>query len=151
MITKKTIIPFGYEIDQEKSSFEEIVFKKIITNKHLPKTWEEYYKSNSRHNTGYCLSSRYAMNNICFNTEEDIDAYIALMKLQKLRDVYRDGWTPDWKSDSQEKFCILFMNDKPEIFRHGRVQAFLSFPREDIAEDFITNFSDLLEIAKKLL
>lgn len=39
----KINIPEGYEIDKEKSTFEEIVFKKVedpFTK--LPKNWEEY-------------------------------------------------------------------------------------------------------------
>lgn len=49
----KINIPEGYEIDREKSTFEEIVFKKIEDPlAKLPKTWEEY-KSCSRDDTSY--------------------------------------------------------------------------------------------------
>ena len=38
----KINIPEGYEIDKEKSTFEEIVFKKVEDPlAKLPKTWEE--------------------------------------------------------------------------------------------------------------
>ena len=44
----KINIPEGYEIDKEKSTFEEIIFKKVEDPfAKLPKTWEEY-KSYSR-------------------------------------------------------------------------------------------------------
>ena len=39
MKTQKIVAPEGYEIDREKSTIDEIVFKEI--KKQLPKTWEE--------------------------------------------------------------------------------------------------------------
>ena len=49
----KINIPEGYEIDKEKSTFEEIVFKKVEDPfSKLPKTWKEY-KSSSRGDTSY--------------------------------------------------------------------------------------------------
>ena len=36
----KIIPPIGYEIDRQKSTFENIVFKKVNPLSKLPKTWE---------------------------------------------------------------------------------------------------------------
>ena len=38
----KINIPEGHEIDKEKSTFEEIVFKKVNPLSELPEGWEEY-------------------------------------------------------------------------------------------------------------
>lgn len=45
--------PEGYEIDKEKSTFEEIVFKPIEND--FPKSWEKYTKK-SDNNGGYFYS-----------------------------------------------------------------------------------------------
>lgn len=90
--------PEGYEIDKEKSTFENIVFKPI--KKELPKSWEEledlsgfYVESNCNIKKSDASMRRVAMNN--FATKEQAEASLSLAQLSQLREVYRDGWKPD--------------------------------------------------------
>jgi hypothetical protein len=46
-------------------------------------------------------------NSNTFFSKEQAEAAVALAQLSQLREVYRQGWVPDW-TDGSEKHCILF-------------------------------------------
>lgn len=110
-----------------------VVFKDI--NPKLPKTWEEFCKT---YKSTYILPSKYAAKQ-----------HLALMQLHQLRDCYRQGWIPDW---DDEKF-IITVNYK-EFYSVGKcikTKEFLAFQSREIAEEFLTNFRDLIEQAGDLI
>lgn len=151
----KITAPEGYEIDKTNSTFENIVFKPI--KKELPKSWEElcyingYYierNSISEYCPGY--SAKKGNQNL-FATKEQAEASLALAQLSQLREVYRDGWKPNWNNEKQHKYCIRIWckNVVCEIsygFGH-----FLSFQSEEVRDLFLKNFRDLIEQAKPLM
>lgn len=153
----KINIPEGYEIDKEKSTFEEIVFKKVedpFTK--LPKTWREYrnctigYKSyfwdNSLESSSVSsFSGVYSE----FSTEERVKQYVALGKLIQLRDY----WTNNWKSDG-DSFIVYTARFEPTLIKVGRSLGTnypLAFPTEQMAKKFKECFKDLLIEASPLL
>lgn len=145
-------IPQGYEIDREKSTFENIVFKEI---KGLPTTWEDL-KTISGH---YVVSNSimysqelntYSRNKNMFATKEQAEASLALAQLSQLRDVYRQGWTPDW-GDNDWKHVIEFHKDKLIRSSYRGTNNFLAFQSKDIRDEFLENFKDLIEQAKPFL
>lgn len=153
----KITAPEGYEIDKEKSTFEEIVFKPI--KKELPKSWEElgfiehgyHVTTDSEVNGGGGCYSNCPENYNTFATKEQAEASIALAQLSQLREVYRDGWKPDWKNNTQIKFTIYFREyriETNEVFNAG---YFLSFQSEKVRDLFLNNFRDLIEQAKPLM
>ena len=73
------------------------------------------------------------------------------MQLRQLRKAYVKGWEPDWKSDIYAKYCIEFDSNEFLIHSWYHKSHSLSFPNRELAEQFLTNFKDLLEIAKPLL
>lgn len=110
-----------------------VVFKDIKPK--LPKTWEEFCKT---YKSTYVLPSKYAAKQ-----------HLALMQLHQLRDCYRQGWIPDW---DDEKF-IITVNYK-EFYSVGKcikTKEFLAFQSREIAEEFLTNFRDLIEQAGDLI
>ena len=110
-----------------------VVFKDI--NPKLPKTWEEFCET---YKSTYILPSKYAAKQ-----------HLALMQLHQLRDCYRQGWIPDW---DDEKF-IITVNYK-EFYSVGKcikTKEFLAFQSREIAEEFLTNFRDLIEQAGDLI
>jgi hypothetical protein len=155
----KIEVPEGYEIDKGKSTFEKIIFKKIKVE--LPKTWEEFCNQNSV-GTEYFITEFssiantdinkrvYSNNKNLLSTKEDAEAHLALMQLHRLRDVYRQGWVPDW-NDGTGKYCILFNPDNLDIVTYTRAPHFLAFQSREIAEEFIKNFKDLIEKVKVLI
>lgn len=148
----KINIPEGYEIDKEKSTFEEIVFKKIEDPlAKLPKTWEEYYKRAKGDTSYYCYSINNKTNETKFYgfyneffTKERVKQYVALGKLLQLRDY----WVGDWKRNSDSVYIIyrnlimatLHTNDFP-----------LAFPTREMAKEFKNCFEDLIKEAHPLV
>ncbi len=153
----KINIPEGYEVDKEKSTFEEIVFKKVEDPfAKLPKTWKEYcscVEGKSSHywndsHTTYFTSSFSGVYNE-FSTKERVEQYVALGKLIQLRDY----WTNNWKSDGSS-FIVYTERLQPQLIQVGMVMSTnypLAFPTEQMAEKFKECFNDLLIEASPLL
>jgi hypothetical protein len=157
MKTLKINVPDGYEIDKEQSTFENIVFKEI--EKELPKSWEElekldgYYVSTHAESIKLtCPSITRDDNRNIFVTKEQAEASVALAQLSQLREVYRQGWAPDWGDGTIKKFCIIPLEKELKIdIRWRTCYFFLSFQSEEIAKQFLENFKDLIDKAKPLM
>jgi hypothetical protein len=153
MKTFKIKIPNGFEIDKDNSTFEQIVFKEIKNE--LPKNWKQlkelsgYYVTGNEVNSGEDFSIRNSNKNI-FATEEQAQASIALSQLSQLREVYRNGWVPDW-SNNKYKFCIIIIENGILIDCFKRTNQFLSFQDAETRDLFLENFKDLIEQAKPLM
>jgi hypothetical protein len=156
MKTLKINVPEGYEIDKEQSTFENIVFKEIKND--LPKSWEDlenlkgFYVGNT---SDVVMTSdnvrKGKINRFIFATKEQAEASIALAQLSQLREVYRQGWKPDWTTEDR-KFCIeTFGNNELEIDNWHRRNYFLSFQSYEIAQEFLENFRNLIEQARPLI
>lgn len=86
-----------------------------------------------------------------FATKEQAEAAIALAQLSQLREVYRKGWKPDWNDILKTKYCIEPVSDGLSIGKNMTVLSFLSFQSEEIRDEFLENFRDLIERAKPLM
>lgn len=147
----KINIPEGYEIDKEKSTFEEIVFKKIEDPlAKLPKTWEEYCEQ-TEGNVSYFLCNPDSIIKSWFEgyyyefvTEERVKQYVALGRLLQLRDY----WVGDWKRNSNNIYVIY----KNVVMAAGNDSDFpLTFPTREMAEEFKNCFEDLIKKAYPLV
>ena len=81
--------------------------------------------------------------------KETAEAFLALMQLIQLRDCYRQGWKPDW-GDYTTKHCIIFGGVVYIGWAIGE-QRVLSFQSEEIRDEFLKTFKDLIEKAKELI
>ena len=82
---------------------------------------------------------------------EEAKSFTALKQLRQLRKCYVGDWEPDWMSETQSKYCIDLKANYFDIECWYHMNSPLSFPTSKLAEQFLTNFKDLLEIAKPLL
>ena len=103
----------------------------------LPKSWEEYCKM-------YNVTVTTNIFGPCAPLK-----YIALWKLEQLRDCYRQGWKPDCTSDSLVD-SIYRMNNRIGIIKLYS-NHFLSFQSEEIVEEFKKNFLPLIKEAEDLI
>ena len=157
----KINIPEGYEIDKEKSTFEEIVFKKVKDPlAKLPKTWEEYCKQTSGY-VSYFWSSSSSPNSIIkswfegsyneFMTEERVKQYVALGKLLQLRDY----WVGNWKDDSNNSVAVIYHYEgeivNTNVSKKRSLSYSLTFPTKEMAQKFIECFKDLINEACPLI
>lgn len=154
MNTLKINVPEGFEIDKEKSTFEEIVFKPI--KKELPKRWENLDRVKGwwvteQANVNATNSNAEKGNENVFVTEEQAKASIALAQLSQLREVYRAGWQPDWKDRNQGKYTIVMLDGEIDTNIMWRAAHFLCFQSEQVRDEFLKNFKNLIEEASPLL
>jgi hypothetical protein len=155
MIIIKPEIPEGWEIDKEKSTFEEIVLKQI--KKELPKTWRELKEINGWYFDQMSTISKYvhgaplAANKNTFATESQAKAAIALAQLSQLREVYRDGWEPDLEDEHSNTYVIKSRRRGIKIEYIVGESYFLSFQSLKITIEFYSNFRDLIIEAAPLL
>ena len=145
----------------------EVVFEDIKPQ--LPKTWDEFCKNYPTRITDWYIDSGCGLREIgegvkrhvacdrnLLPSEQAAKAHIALMQLHQLRDCYRDGWQPNLKDDS-DKYGIerlynpVLRNIELRVAWHNDVSIFLSFPTCELANEFLTNFSDLIEEAGDLI
>ena len=140
-----------------------IIFEDI---KHqLPKTWEEFCEQNKvkkgecyldasscMFETGECERDSYTDKNLLPNRKA-AEQHLALMQLHQLRDCYRQGWIPDWHNQKTIKVCIVqrFAGRYTIEPRDDFYPVFLSFKDNKTAEEFLTNFRDLIEQAGDLI
>ena len=157
----KITIPEGQEIDwQESAKQEKIVFKKKEDTK--PKSWEEYcFQQQTNCKEGYCINNvtseiqeiNWGLCTCSWKTvlpsKELTEAFLAMMQLMSLRQAWIGDWTPDWKDSTN--WCIIFRMGVLEVDFFNYTAHPLSFQTEEIAEDFMNCFKDLLEIAKPLI
>ena len=147
----KINIPEGYEIDKEKSTFEEIVFKKVEDSfSKLPKTWEEYCKQTEGY-VSYFWSSPNSIIKLWFEgsynefmTEERVKQYVALGKLLQLHDY----WVSDWKINS-DNIYVIYKNVIIAVVHNNDFP--LAFPTREMAKRFKECFKDLIKEAYPLV
>ena len=155
----KINIPEGYEIDKEKSTFEEIVFKKVEDPlAKLPKTWKEYckyvkdcpsYYGNPRKNN--IFETRFDGFYNEFSTKERVKQYIAFGKLLQLRDY----WVSNLKNNSNNFVAVIYHFDgeivNTNVSKKRSSSYSLTFPTREIAQKFIECFKDLINEAYPLI
>ena len=151
----KIQVPEGYEIDREKSTFENIVFKKA--GRKLPKKWEDLYMVKGWfvdfHSDVVTTNIMHTADSVKnrFPTKEEAEACLALAQLCQLRDRYNDGWKPDWKDDREKKHCIEFFKGKIQKNYYHVLKKVLCFKTQELRDKFLENFEDLIITAKPLL
>lgn len=100
----------------------------------LPKTWDEYLAMQDDE------EFRRITNIITYDMDFRAAAY---MKLRHLRLCYQQDWTPDWYDSHQTKYCIV-ENDGLEVSECYCKREFLAFQTQEIAEQFLENFRDII-------
>lgn len=151
---KEIIIPQGWEID-------EVMGNKIIlmeSKKELPKTWEEciakirdleYIDRNCIYKATFSAeTASNHINNIPIGLGKPM---LALCQLLVCREVYRQGWKPNWTNANKNKYCIINDSNKIETSINASISRVLSFQSAEIRDQFLENFKDLIKEAKKLI
>ena len=84
-----------------------------------------------------------------FYSKSNINNLMLLDKLIAIRDVYRQGWNPDW-SDMSDKYAISIYNNNlaKETFR--QTNQIFSFQTGELRDKFLSNFKEELETVKEL-
>ena len=129
----------------------------------LPNTWEEFCEQNPVCKGECCIWEDSTIVSVPFDTywqfshdrnflpsEKSAEAHLALMKLEQLRDCYRQGWLPNWE-DGSNKYTIYKESNTITTERSVHVNHFLAFQTEDLCEKFYENFKDLIKTSRDLI
>lgn len=152
--TKEIVLPEGWEVDKIENG--KIILKE--SKKELPNTWEECC---GLFNKGEYINNCSQIHTTLLDRLLTCDyknrlpvglgkPMLALCQLLICREVYRQGWEPDWK-DSNLKYGIRYCRGEIEIGEYMYQAKVFSFETKEIAEEFLKNFRDLLEQVKNLL
>ena len=157
----KIYVPDGCELIKDGDTY--IVKEK---KQEPPRSWKEFCKNfpvqpeecyiyiDSSIETADSLDKPRIENrdrNLCINREE-AEAFLALMQLRQLR----KAWVGDWEqpSSATKTAAILYSANKHEVrvyFANFWASNILSFPTEEMAQEFFECFRDLCEQAKIVL
>lgn len=111
----KISVPAGYEIDQEKSTFENIVFKEIIKNiREMIQTMKDVYDLNN------IAESEFLKN--CKNDSSD---EVGFKKVKLIVSAYNQGKTPDF-NDNISKYLPYF-DMRESSFRYDNFNFWCAF------------------------
>ena len=153
-------MPAGHEIKKIDSTHWELV---KIEN-YLPKTWEEFCQMHPVEKSEVVIDyygeirigradkfrdPRFDRTHL--PNEKIAKAMRALCQLIQLRDFYNGDWLPDWKDKSYWKYSIWVEANVPDRCMSDAVSSVLTFKTEELRDQFLENFRDLIEIAKPLL
>lgn len=128
--------------------------KQELIGGRLPKTWDEYCVKHGDMGViiKASLGTAYvALNKHVFSDYKQAQAHIAKMKLHLLRDEYRQGWLPDWEDGNQDKYVILSSKGERCVAYCQSISRFLAFQDKKRANEFLTNFRELIEQAGDLI
>lgn len=138
--------------------------KYIIKKKESkPRTWEDFCRNYPITSEEYYIdedsyiyqcnpsSRRVEEDRNSYTSEEEAEAFLALMQLRQLRKAWVGNW--DFETSAKKYACnIVYLKSKGIVIENTLdVSHPLNFPDTQIAEEFLTSFKDLCETAKILL
>ena len=85
-----------------------------------------------------------------FEDKEEAQVFAAFSRLIKLRKNWIGDWKPDWTND-ESKYTIINEGNLFVSSLNVAVSCPMSFPTEEMRDEFAETFTDLLVIAKPLL
>ena len=155
---KQTIeikVPEGFEAkyNPEENKIE------LVKKDSKPRTWKEYCKNTSGRKYFISIGGYIATSDTgsipegCrhfISSEEEANAFLALMQLRLLRKAWVGDWEPDYSETEETWHVRVWKNYIIEVVRNMASRP-LSFPTEEMAKEFAECFKDLIGQAKILL
>lgn len=160
---------FKKDLQELVSKYPEMKLKDIQeilqeSEKTLPKIWEEAYDKYLCNTTIYYIDTNSKMqqftkphteyaeyNKNALLSQERAEEVLALMQLITLRDIYNNGWEPDWSNYDEIKYCIYGWSSTITIGTFRAEHCILAFKTEELRDEFFKNFKGLIEKAKRLI
>ena len=97
---------------------------------------------------------RTSTHKVIFRTHNQCEASVALAMLSQQLDIANKGWTPDWNSRDEYRYSISYPNSGNNDFLvllNIVSHKFLTFKREEVAEEFLKTNIDLIKQAAVFL
>lgn len=141
----------SYLIDTEKAIEHGLLKEK--DNK--PRSWREYDDVMDKRGYGKGELVMFSIAESVFPTKEEAIAFASLCRLIHLRDAWWGEWRPNWEEADGDIYVIYYNGDLDSVIVNEIETCYnsrtLAFPTEEMAEDFLETFRDLIEQAKMFL
>ena len=136
-------IPEGYEIDESRSTFTNIVFKsiKLTYDKIAEKLFKDnktYYINNEgRIDSSSSAAFQFAEPNNC-TSKQQAEKLLAINKLMNVAKYLNESWTPNLSDYSESKYFIYIESNKIEISSYVSTnKSFVYFKSKELTEQAI--------------
>ena len=116
----KVHIPEGYEIDKEKSTFENIVLKPVKVNytfvsRNLFYNKDTYYVADNGNVASSLITTLFADPNNC-TSRKQAEKLLAINQLMNVTKYLNGDWKPDWKNGLMDKYSIVIEGGIVQIY-----------------------------------
>ena len=142
-----------YQLDIDKAKEQGLLKEKDSK----PHSWEEYVKMAETAQiipcdayANYFYKKQKRITYDVFNSTNEAKAFCALGKLIQLRDAWWGKWKPDW-NEMYTKYTIVNARGNITFNKATYNTRVLAFPTEEMRDDFLKTFRNLLEQAKMFL
>ena len=144
--------------------------KQALIGGRLPKTWDEFCEENDIRKDECFIGEFGTFLPMCFSRKRHANQdknklpsqeagiqHLAYIQLHQLRDCYRKGWLPNLEDEADEKYGIERLYNRAtgrfelRVVWYDHVSTFLLFPSYKMANEFLTNFRELIEQAGDLI
>ena len=128
-----------------------------LIKKGVAKSWKDlveingvYVSNNAEVVTAgpICLTV-YIENKGVFPTKQDAESSLALAQLLQLRKAVIGDWVPNW-DEHDGKYTIYRFKNHANVGCSKFNPEFISFPAKEMAEEFLSNHRELIEVYFKL-
>lgn len=122
-----------------------------------PKSWEEYSDTCEMSGCFNSFSFGKSSNGSgrrfydTFNSKDEAKAFFALGRLIQLRDAWWGYWRPDFEAGNRRMYGIGVNKNTVCSYNSYTYNSILLFPTEEMCNDFLEKFGDLIEQAKMFL
>ena len=97
------------------------------------------------------VDKEYDLHRCCIEAYAPYTSQLAtLSQLLYLRDIYRQGWKPDW-TNNDVKYAIANQNDELVKVDNSSSNRIFAFQSSEVRDKFYINFKDMLEKIKDLI
>jgi hypothetical protein len=119
------------------------------------RSWKEFVNKHIKSNSFYCSEGIVSQTISPYGlpeqlTSHEAKALAAFSKLLKLRRDWIGEWEPDWE-ESNRKFILYRSENEVRTCSTSTSAGVLSFPTQQMAQEFLKTFHDLIEEAKILI
>ena len=125
----KVNIPEGYEIDKEKSTFENIVLKPVkvdyaFVSKKLFHNKEAYYITGNGKVIPGLITPFFADPTNC-TSKKQAEKLLAINQLMNVAKYLNGNWNPNWEDDYEKKYAMVLDKNNKRIW----IRCFYSINR----------------------
>ena len=147
-------VPKGMVVDEEKSTFTNIVFKEAPK---VTKGWEDlnglegWWVGEDSVVKDYDGDMVEQYNRNIWATKEQAEACLAMSMLSQLMKNVNGDWTPDWSDWDEDKHVIELYDEDIDRDSFVHKRHFLAFQRREIRDKFAEDHANLILQAAPLL